>query len=289
MENLEREIYRHYFEVGKIRPKAYAAAQNVSLDFLLERYDAFFFDAFGTFYCQHEELYPGALEMYQKVRATGKPMRLVTNAASSAIPQMVESLARMKIPFEASEIFSSGDLFLDLAAKLKIREAFYIGRPGGMSFLEKAGVKASTNPTENTVIVSATAKENSETALALEILKRPNAKLVVLNPDAWAPRMRRPREAVSGALAHELFLQTNAQTFYAGKPFRELYEKALASLGWKDPKKAVMIGDTLATDIGGAQNAGLDAALILGRNQPPAELKTDEAFLKLRPDFYLNF
>lgn len=286
MEDLEREIYRHYFEAGGIRPKTYAKAQKASLEFLLENYDAFFFDAFGTFYCQHEELYPGALEMYQKVRATGKPVRLVTNAASSSISQLTESLVRMGIPFRESEIFSSGDLFRELAARHGIREAFYIGRDGGLSFLEKAGVKASENPSENTVIVSAMAKEDFLVERALEILKRPNAKLFVLNPDAWAPRMGRPREAVSGALAYRLYRATGAQTFYAGKPFRNLFEKALNSLN--DPAaKVLMIGDTLATDIGGAQNAGIDAALILGRNQSLAELAADEAFLKLRPDYYL--
>lgn len=285
MESFEREIYAHYFEVGKLKPMQ-NETKSVSLDFLIENYEAFFFDAFGTFYCQNEYLYPGAVEMYNKVRSSGKPMRLVTNAASTSIPRMIESLARMQIPFEASEILSSGDLFAPFAQKMGIREAFYIGRPNGAHFVEKGGVRISENPSENTVIVSATGKEEHLFEDALKILRRPGAKMIVLNPDAWAPRISTPREGVSGCYAHRLYLEAHPETFYFGKPFKLLFDKAIASLPRK--MKTVMIGDTLATDIGGAMNAGIDAALIIGRNQPASELSADEKFLKIRPTYYLD-
>ncbi len=285
MEAFEREIYVHYFKHGNIRP-AQSDPQSVPLEFLLQRYEAFFFDAFGTFYAQKEVLYPGALEMYRKVRATKKPMRLVTNAASASIPQLSESLARMQIPFDESEIVSSGNLFPTFARENGIREAFYIGRPGGASFLEAGDVKISEDPAEATVIVSATGKEDALFERALQILKRPGARLVVLNPDAWAPRIGKPREAVSGAYAHRLYLEAKPQVFYFGKPFRQIFNSALSTL--PRPMRTVMIGDTLATDIGGARNAQIDAALLVGRNEPAAELGDDEKFLGVRPNYYLT-
>lgn len=285
MEAFEREIYAHYLKLGNIRP-AQSDPQSVPLDFLLQRYDAFFFDAFGTFYAQKEVLYPGALEMYRKVRATKKPMRLVTNAASASIPQLSESLARMQIPFDESEIISSGSLFPAFARENGIREAFYIGRPGGTSFLEAGGVKISENPAEATVIVSATGKEEALFERAVKILKHPGARLVVLNPDAWAPRIGKPRDPVSGAYAHRLYLEAKPQVFYFGKPFRQIFDSALSTL--PRPMHTVMIGDTLATDIGGARNARIDAALLVGRNEPAEELDEDEQFLGIRPNYYLT-
>ena len=285
MEPFEKEIYRHYFRVGNFSFRK-TAPRSVSLDFLIENYDAFFFDAFGTFYAQKETLYPGALEMYQKVRKSRKPMRLVTNAASAAPSEMMKSLSRMQIPFDASEIVSSGSLFEDFARENGIREAFYVGRPGGAFFLERAGVRISENPSENTVIVSARGKEDSLFERAKEILLSEGSRLVVLNPDAWAPRIGSPREGVSGAYAHRLLTETHARAFYFGKPFRPIFEKALGTL--PRPMKTVMIGDTLATDVGGAMNAGMDAALLVGRNEPAEELSEDEEFLGLRPDFYLT-
>lgn len=285
MEAFEREIYAHYLKFGNIRP-AQSDPQSVPLDFLLQKYEAFFFDAFGTFYAQKEVLYPGALEMYRKVRATKKPMRLVTNAASASIPQLSESLARMQIPFDESEIISSGSLFPAFARENGIREAFYIGRPGGASFLEAGGVKISENPAEATVIVSATGKEEALFERAVKILKRPGARLVVLNPDAWAPRIGKPRDPVSGAYAHRLYLEAKPQVFYFGKPFRQIFDSALSTL--PRPMRTVMIGDTLATDIGGARNAQIDAALLVGRNEPAEELDEDEQFLGIRPNYYLT-
>lgn len=284
MEAFEREIYAHYFRYGNIHPEQ-SKPQSVSLDFLLQRYEAFFFDAFGTFYAQKEVLYPGALEMYRKVRAAKKPMRLVTNAASASIQQLSESLARMQIPFDESEIVSSGSLFPAFARENGIREAFYIGRPGGASFLEAGDVKVSEDPAEPTVVVSATGKEESLFGHALDILKRPGARLIVLNPDAWAPRIGKPRDPVSGAYAHRLYIEAKPRVFYFGKPFRQIFDRALSTL--PRPMRTVMIGDTLATDIGGAKNARIDAALLVGRNEPAEELDDDEKFLDIRPDYYL--
>ncbi len=259
--------------------------RDISLEELLDSYEAFFFDAFGTFYCQKERLYPGAFEMYKKARATGKPMRLVTNAASMSVGLLAESLAHMRIPFEPSEIISSGTLFPAFAQEMRIREAFYIGKNTGIPLLEKSGVSVTREPSEPTVVVASSPEDESLVREAVEILSKPNARLVVLNPDAYAPRIGKPREGVSGCAAHLLYKATKARTFYLGKPFRAIFEKALDSL--PHPMKTVMIGDTLATDVGGALNAGIDAALLVGRNQPAAELGDDEAFLKIRPTYIL--
>ena len=48
-----------------------------------------------------------------------------------------------------------------------------------------------------------------------------------------------------------------------------------------------MIGDTLGTDIYGAQVAGFDSALVVGRNVPADSLAADEESLSVRPDYYL--
>lgn len=285
MESFEREIYTRYFEIAGFKPMK-NDTRTASLDYLISHYEAFFFDAFGTFYNQKNYIYPGAREAYNKVRQSKKEMRLVTNAASQSIPQMLESLKTMGIPFREREILSSGDLFKDFAQKNAIREAFYIGRPAGISFLEKAGVSHSYSPEENTVIVSAAEDDPRIFEAAVQILKGKNSKLIVLNPDAYAPRINSPREPVSGAYAHKLYKATQAKTFFFGKPFPELFEKAIQSLPRKMP--TVMIGDTLATDIGGALASKIDAALIIGRNTPQKDLAEDEAALKLRPTYYLE-
>jgi ribonucleotide monophosphatase NagD (HAD superfamily) len=49
-----------------------------------------------------------------------------------------------------------------------------------------------------------------------------------------------------------------------------------------------MIGDTLGTDIAGANIAGIDSALVLGRNVKEDELRDDIYALGVSPTYILN-
>lgn len=284
MEPFELSIYKHYFELASF-PSLESITQNISLDFLLDHYDAFFFDAFGTLYNHKHYIYPNAQEMFKRVREKGKIIRLITNAASQPIPKLMEDLHAMGFHFERDEIFSSGELLTSVNQQLKITEAFYVGYPAGTAFLTTAGISVQENPKENVVVVSAAVEEPAIYSKALEILKRPGGHLIVLNPDAWAPRIEGPRVPVSGAYAHRLKIESNCKATYCGKPFPELFLRAIKSL--PPNTKTVMIGDTLATDIGGALYAGIDAALIVGRNMDKETLAGDEISLRVRPTYYL--
>lgn len=285
MEIFETEIYKHYFQVAGFHPME-SEARHATLDELLERYDAFFFDAFGTLYNRKHYVYPGACEMFHKIRGCGKQLRLVTNAASQSLQRLMCDLDAMDLHFDRSEIFSSGDLFAQKSSSLHIKECFYIGHESGKEYLAASGITISDTPTDNAVAISAIPDSDATFERALDILKRPHAKLFVLNPDAWAPRINAPRDPVSGAFGHKLFLATHCEVSYYGKPFPEIFENAKRSL--PNGTRIVMIGDTLATDIAGALNVGIDAALIPGRNMVPEKISEDEKILHVRPTYYLD-
>ena len=285
MENFEIEIYRHYFQVADFHPME-RETQQATIDGLLERYDAFFFDAFGTLYNRKLYVYPGACGMFHKIRRHGKQIRLVTNAASQSMQRLMSDLDAMDLHFDRSEIFSSGDLFAQNSHSLQIRECFYIGHDSGREYLAASGIAVRDDPADNAVAISAVPDSDVAFDHALGILKRPHAKLFVLNPDAWAPRINAPRDPVSGAFAHKLFKATGCAVSYYGKPFPEIFEKARRSI--PGDSRIVMIGDTLATDIAGALNVGIDAALIPGRNMIPEKIPEDERILRVRPTYYLD-
>ena len=83
----------------------------------------------------------------------------------------------------------------------------------------------------------------------------------MLNPDAWAPRINAPRDPVSGALRTNYSRRPGA-LFPITEALPEIFENAKRSV--PGGSRIVMIGDTLATDIAGALNVGIDAALIPG-------------------------
>ncbi|MCQ2090758.1 MAG: HAD family hydrolase [Fibrobacter sp.] len=311
MEILEKEIYKRYKALIGVadRGSTVDAPRSARIDDIMDRYDAFCFDGYGTLYNRGAFVYPGANEMFRMLRAAGKQMRLVTNAASDVVEVLAADATKRGFEFSATETISSGSLLKGLAAKLrsgesalgprKLNEVFYIGRETGLHVLDANGITAVENPAEPVVAISS-AKDTPESyAHAVEILRRPGSVLLVLNSDAWAPKIDGTREPVSGALSERLrrdsICEANdgkgCETYYLGKPFPEIWNAVRESLpatlfGGREPR-VLMIGDTLGTDIYGAHVAGFDAALLVGRNEPVAELEEDEKFLCVKPDWYL--
>ena len=52
------------------------------------------------------------------------------------------------------------------------------------------------------------------------------------------------------------------------KPHIDIFEHALSAMGWPDKEKVLMVGDTLETDILGAQNAGLHTCWLNSTKKP---------------------
>lgn len=290
----------------RIQSDSCAVPRHVYMADLLERYDAFCFDGYGTLYNRGSFVYPGAMEWFKMLRRAGKHLRLVTNAASDVDEVLARDADKRGFDFTAEETISSGSLLKDLCAELrsrglKLREVYYIGRETGKHVLDACGITAvamDAEPAEPIVAISS-AKDTPETyARAVKILQRPGAILLVLNSDAWAPKIPDEngvtvREPVSGALSERLRRDSmcdanggeGCETYYLGKPFPQIWERVKASL--PAGSRVLMIGDTLGTDVYGAKVAGFDSALVVGRNVPAAELSTDEAALGIRPDYYL--
>jgi len=312
MERLETEIYLRYKQIiesqGFVVPAAgeSPAPQRVRMEDLLDRYDAFCFDGYGTLYNRGSFVYDGAQDWYTMLRAAGKQMRLITNAASDVDSVLAADAAKRGFAFSEAETISSGSLLKDLCDELRgrgkmVREVYYIGRETGKHVLERCGITAvalDAEPAEPIVAISS-AKDTPESyAQAVKILQKPGAMLLVLNSDAWAPKIPDDdgvtvREPVSGALSERLrrdsMCETNGgagcETFYLGKPFPAIWEKVKRSL--PEDSRVLMVGDTLGTDVLGAKVAGFDSALVVGRNVPAEELETDEKSLGIRPDWYL--
>ena len=314
MTQFETEIYLRYKQIiesqgmgaSALAGDESPAPQRVRMEDLLDRYDAFCFDGYGTLYNRGSFVYEGALDWFRALRREGKSVRLITNAASDVDEVLARDADKRGFDFSTEETVSSGSLLCDLVKELRslgkaIREVYYIGRETGKHVLEDCGITAvalDAEPAEPIVAISS-AKDTPESyAQAVKILKRPSAMLLVLNSDAWAPKIPGDdgvtvRESVSGALSERLrrdsMCEANGgagcETFYLGKPFPAIWEKVKRSL--PEGSRVLMVGDTLGTDVLGAKVAGFDSALVVGRNVPADELEADEKVLGIRPDYYL--
>ena len=314
MTQFEIEIYLRYKQIiesqgmgaSALAGDESPAPQRVRMEDLLDRYDAFCFDGYGTLYNRGSFVYESALDWFRALRREGKSVRLITNAASDVDEVLARDADKRGFDFSTEETVSSGSLLRDLVKELRslgkaIREVYYIGRETGKHVLNDCGITAvalDAEPAEPIVAISS-AKDTPESyAQAVKILKRPGSMLLVLNSDAWAPKIPGDdgvtvREPVSGALSERLrrdsMCEANggagSETFYLGKPFPAIWEKVKRSL--PEGSRVLMVGDTLGTDVLGAKVAGFDSALVVGRNVPADELEADEKALGIRPDYYL--
>ena len=114
MERLETEIYLRYKQIiesqGIVVPAAGESPtpRRVRMEDLLDRYDAFCFDGYGTLYNRGSFVYDGAQDWYTMLRAAGKQMRLITNAASDVDSVLAADAAKRGFAFSEAETISSG-------------------------------------------------------------------------------------------------------------------------------------------------------------------------------------
>ena len=67
----------------------------------------------------------------------------------------------------------------------------------------------------------------------------------------------------AGALA-QWYEDKGGKVRWHGKPYRSVYDSCLALLGVADRSRILAVGDSLRTDIAGADAAGLDSLFVLG-------------------------
>jgi HAD superfamily hydrolase (TIGR01459 family) len=248
---------------------------------LVDRYDAFLFDAYGVL-VDTGGVCPGAASAIAHVRAAGKPLRVVTNDASRLPANAAARFARVGLPIDEAEIVSSGQLLVGhvAAAGLAGARTLVLGTDDARAFATLAGLDAITpaalgDGEIDAIVVSDDAGfallEGINAALTAAVRSldrgRPLA-LICPNPDIIYPRGGGALGFTAGGLA--LMLEAGMRRrhpeapgfAYLGKPAPAIFALARATL--PDGARPLMIGDQLETDVAGACGAGLDCALVTG-------------------------
>jgi ribonucleotide monophosphatase NagD (HAD superfamily) len=86
--------------------------------------------------------------------------------------------------------------------------------------------------------------------------------MVCANPDLVVVFGGR-RIICAGALAQR-YETLGGRVRWHGKPFPSVYETCFAQLGVADRRRILAVGDSLRTDIAGANAAGIDSLLVAG-------------------------
>jgi len=243
-------------------------------------HDGVLLDAFGVL-VDSEGSIAGAPEFVRGLEASGVPYLVVTNDASRRPETVSDKLQRGGLSVSPDRILTSG-LLLERyfeARDLRGARCIVLGPADSRSYVERAGgVIVTPDEARSDLDVVVIGDESGfpflETVDAVlgplvDAFERGRPpRLVVPNPDLVYPKPDRGLGLASGGVA-AIFEAVLASKFpnhpgirfdRLGKPAPELFVAGRERLG---ANRVVMFGDTPATDVAGAQSAGIAAALVL--------------------------
>lgn len=252
-------------------------------------------DMVGVIYDEQSAM-PGAIEEVKSILKRNKKLILLTN---NPRPNNIAKEKLKKLGFPISlDIFTSGDAtryYLD--KHFKNKKIYHLGQHKNKDLLfDRESLIVSSLEDADLVILSIYTEqdENNETYIEeLKKIAKSSKPVLCSNPDIKAPYGNTMRKT-AGHYA-KILEGLGKNVIYMGKPHPFIYDLIWEKyhLTEEDKGKTLMVGDTLETDIVGANLYGLTSLLVLsgntGKEIPPAV--TPISFLmnldsKLQPSFY---
>ena len=252
-------------------------------------YDAVLCDVWGVV---HNGLaaFPEACEALMRVREQGCSVVLITNAPRPG-KVVMRLLDKLGVPRQSyDDIVSSGDVTRTVITERPDKKLFHIGPERDLPIFDGLGLQFVALDTADYVVCTGLSDDETETPenyrVQLEALRARKLFMLCANPDVVVERGDK-LVYCAGALA-DLYGELGGEVLYAGKPYRPIYEQALARVaglrGSTPPLSRVLaIGDSVRTDLKGAHAFGIDCLFVTagihaeelgGRDAPdPAAIK----------------
>lgn len=229
-------------------------------------YEAYFFDVDGTL-CLGAEAIEGATQALQQLRERKAIVRFLSNDSTSDREGHVRRLRRAGIECTSDEVLTTIEATVSWLVRHYPRATVYpIGAPDLTAALTSHGIAISDDPAAIDIVIASCDHHLSfpKLQVAFDALRtQRRAFLIATNPDQQGPLPGGHARPDTAAVIAALEACTGATCqIVIGKPNPHMLTAALADLRVA-PQDALMVGDTLATDIAVAHAGGTDSALTL--------------------------
>eukprot|EP00118_Oscarella_pearsei_P011952 m.84194 g.84194 ORF g.84194 m.84194 type:complete len:269 (+) comp36391_c0_seq1:29-835(+) len=216
---------------------------------------------------------PGSVEAVHRLISSGLPVRFCTNETMTTHHNLVAKLRRLGFKeIELDQVFSPIPAMLRILQRDRLRP-FLILHPDAIP--EFADFLSEDEP--NAVVLADAGNHFTYEKLngAFRVLiNNPNASLFSLGNGRYY-RDRDDLVLDVGAFARALEYATDRKAKIVGKPAEEFFLSALNDMG-VEPCDAVMVGDDIVNDVGGAQQCGIRGIQVrTGKYRPEDECRSD--------------
>jgi len=250
-----------------------AATQIISgLSEISEGYDSILCDVWGVLH-NGREPFAGADEALLAFRAQGGKVLLLSNAPRPG-EQVGTRLSEIGVRADAYDgILTSGDVARSLLRErgAQGQKCFHLGPDKDADLVAGIDIGFSDMQSADFILLSGPYDDQTETpddyAEHIEIWLAHKTPVICANPDRLV-QVGGELIYCAGAIA-EAYENKGGEVIWLGKPYQEVYHRALDMLAEMHAKPAsqlrpLAVGDGPKTDIPGAQAAGIDALFITG-------------------------
>ena len=243
------------------------------LALLATKFDVFILDIWGVL-MDGMAPYPGAIECLHEIRGIGKRVILLSNAPRRA-SLVTERLRSIGIPPTLyDQILTSGEASRSALAERTEshiaalgRQYFYIGPSRDQGLLKGLDYVCTNNLNKADFVLATGVIDDTDELdryeADLQTAAANQLPLICTNPDSIVVRQNGDRVICAGAIARK-YQKIGGTAHYFGKPHATFYQTCLNQLKDVSPNRILAVGDTLQTDIKGAQTVSLTTALVLG-------------------------
>ena len=275
------EAFDRYETVRHRMPDAVFPAQTKECNGLLDiadQFDAFVLDSFGVLNVG-ETAIPGAVDCMCQLRALGKRLIVLTNAASYTRDVAVRRYRKLGFDFAPEEVVSSRDV-----AVSHLDKVLPDGNWGAIAAPNDdfADIPPRIEPwtgqdVDGYLLLSSAALNADMVRLLRSAMAHRNKPFVIANPDLVAPR-ETGLSKEPGFYAHQLADELGLTPVFFGKPFGDAFDAVKSLIEGIAPQRTAMVGDTLHTDILGGAASGFRTVLV--RDHGLFAGHSTEAFIK---------
>ncbi len=235
---------------------------------IADKYDHFIIDIYGVL---HDGIhaFPDTVECLTALKKAGKQICLLSNSPRRAEGTRFQMESYFGIPRNLYDhVITSGEAtHEDLKKRRDILggKCWFIGKSVMQEVTEGLNFLLLDNPEHAEFILNSIPEigDNDVGHLVAQLEMAAQKKLPMLcaNPDLVV-NIGNTQHACAGTFA-ALYEKMGGDVTYHGKPHAPVYEWAWELLGHPEKSKILAIGDSLHTDIQGANNFGIDSAFNL--------------------------